>query len=70
MAKKSLKKPFIVFSHHVILTENEVSAYSPAHAADMIMCRHKAKNHQEPGIDRVMTREEENKLMASREGAT
>jgi len=63
------KKKFIVYSQYVIYCEDAKSAYSAAQAADMVMCAHAKKYHQEPGINKVMTEEEENMLMASREAA-
>jgi len=47
------KQKFIVYSQYVIYKENVVNAYSKAQAADIIMCRHKAKDFQEPEINAV-----------------
>ena len=63
------KQKFIVYSQYVIYKENVVNAYSKAQAADIIMCRHKAKDFQEPEINSVMTVAEEVVLMAGRRRA-
>jgi len=61
-----MKEPYIVYYHHVKLSNTVVHAYSPAQAEYIVSERLRKKGYKDYGIDGVMTVRQENKMNATR----
>ena len=62
-----MKTKYIVYYHHTICGDTIVNCYSPAEAKYIIEARMKKKGRIEPGVDRIITEKEEQKLNANRD---
>ena len=62
-----MKTKYIVYYHHTVLGDTTVNCYSPAEAKYIIEQRMKKRGDFEPGVDSVMTGEEEQKLNTNRD---
>lgn len=62
-----MKKQFIIYYHYTVLGDAIVNGYSPAEAQYIMEKRMKKKGLYEPGVDSVISREEEKKLNANRD---
>ena len=61
-----MKQKFIVYYHHTILDHAIIKAYSKAEAQFIMEKRMEKKDCFEPVVDKIMSEEEEKKLMGGR----
>ncbi|HDY68510.1 MAG TPA: hypothetical protein ENH85_12040 [Candidatus Scalindua sp.] len=62
-----MKTKYIVYFHHTVLGDVVVNCYSPAEAKYIVEARMKKKGLFDPGVDRIITEKEEQKLNTNRD---